>query len=176
MKKIPLYIFYSAICLILRFHFMIGISISSEGNSVPVAGADISHWLEYDGGYDCYGILDCDTNIVTMEQIPTDCTIENLMKDAVGYDPDKTIRENTCFDNQNNIYFIGLQAGDDAPGNYGNFYVLFFDDFTKATSNASHKMNEFDINKPDEWVLNDYWYDVENPQAIKQFFVSRNLL
>ena len=170
MKNLPLYILF----FLVFFGCLIGISCSSPP-SIIVTSADISHWLEYDGGYDCYGILDCNADIVTMDQIPTDGIVENLMKDAVGYDPNKTIRENTSFGGQNNIYFVGLQAGDDAPGNYGSFYVFFFDDFTKATSNASNKMNEFDINKPDKWILNDYCYAVKNPQAVKQFFIDKGL-
>lgn len=170
MNKTPVYV----LCSLIFFLCLCGMSISN-GPSVSVAGADISHWLEYNGGYDCYGRLDSNMNIEIIQQVPTDNTVEKLMKDAVGYDANKTVRENTAFDGQDNIYFIGLQVSEDAPVNYSSFYVFFFDDFTKATSNASDKMNIFDIYNPAEWVLNEYLYTVENPQEVKQFFIDKEL-
>ena len=159
---------------------IIAISNSFNGNyyGTNIAGMDISHYLQYNGGYDVYGKLNNDFSTDSIERISSKKEIEKFMQEIdFGDSADKVIFKNSDFADSANIYFIGLEPDkNDYERNFASFYVFFFDNFTKAISNASGNMSNFDLNSPADWTLNEYYYPVKNPEIVKQFFVDKGLI
>ncbi len=162
MKNLPLYILFTLVF----FRCLTGLAISSEnGTTVDIAGFDISHLVKYDGGYDVYGTLNSDLTIDTIERVQRENEIEEFMQ-KIDFG-EKTVRTENELQNLEIIYFIGIE-----PTEHLDFYVFFFDDFTKAVNSIS---TGFDINNPDVQFLNNYIYSIENPEFVKQLFINKGL-
>ena len=170
MKKLPLYFFGTLIFL----YCICGMHIS-DGPSVYVAGYDIYHWTKYDGGYDCIGYTDSEFNIEIIVKENSCNEVEKFFKKIDFQSGPKPVHNGEIFETQDNIYFAGLEPDEKASNYISTFYVLFFDDFTKAISNAGYQMDSFDINNPDSWELNEYYHIIENPDSVKQFFIDKGL-
>ena len=170
-------LFFGTVATFVMVLLFIGVGPSDRYNSVYIMDRDIHDYINCDEGYDVYGILNADFTINTIERKPSENEIEIfLQKIEFCKAIDKKVLQEKDIIDLSNLWFVGFEPDENEKTlEYDPFYIFFFDDFSKAISNASAEMDKFDISNPEKRMLNEYYYTIENSEIVKEFFIDKGL-